>query len=316
MYRYLFGPVPSRRLGVSLGVDLTPDKSCSFNCVYCECGKTGALTAARREYTPTAEVISELRAFLLKAPRLDSITFSGSGEPTLHTGLGTVVSFLKEEFPAYRVTVITNSSLLHLREVRDALLQADLVIPSLDAVSETVFRHVNRPVPGMTSTALIDGLRVFCDSFPGKIWLEIFLVPGLNDTTHEIELFRALLQTLRYERVQLNTLDRPGAVSWIAPVGTRRLEEIARSLGERVEIVASRRPGASMSEHDSEVRNLVLSTLQVRPCTISELTDVTGYSADDLLPLLHALIADDLLETRDESSGLVYHGRIGRHTFR
>ena len=270
----------------------------------------------RREYAPTDEVIAELRAFLSSAPDLDSITFSGSGEPTLHTGLGTVVSFLKDEFPAYRVTVITNSSLLHLVEVRESLQRADLVIPSIDAVSETIFRHVNRPVPGMTSSGLIEGLRVFCASFSGKIWLEIFLVPGLNDTAHEIEQFRALLQTLRYERVQLNTLDRPGAVSWIAPMGARRLEEVARLLGDRVDIVASRRPSASMSEQAADVRNLVLSTLQVRPCTLGELSAVTGYSDDDLLPLLHALTADDLLETREESKGLVYHGRIGRHTVR
>lgn len=316
MYHHLFGPVPSRRLGVSLGIDLTPDTSCTFNCVYCECGKTERLTRERREYVPTADVIAELRACLSAAPFLDSITFSGSGEPTLHSGIGEIIAFLKDEYPQYRVTVLTNSSLLDTEDVRAALHRADLVIPSLDAISDPVFRKVNRPLPGITSASIINGVRAFCTEFTGAVWIEIFIVPGINDTAEELELFKTTLQTLRFDRVQLNTLDRPGAVSWIVPVPAARLEEIARFLGGGVELVASRRDSRALPTSDVLARDLVLSTIQVRPCTAADLATVTGLPASDIETCVQDLLARGLAESKMEERGLFYFARTGKRTAR
>jgi wyosine [tRNA(Phe)-imidazoG37] synthetase (radical SAM superfamily) len=320
MPRHLFGPIPSRRLGVSLGIDLTPGKDCTFNCLYCECGATEALTATRREYVPTAEVITELRGYLSTAPQLDSITFSGSGEPTLHSGIGEIIAMLKREFPSYRVTVITNSSLLWMAEVRAALRAADLVIPSLDAVSESVFRKMNRPQRDQSSARLIEGLRDFCRDYAGLLWIELFIIEGINDGPEELALFRSTLATIRHDRIQLNTLDRPGAVSWIVPVPTERLDQMAAFLGPGVEVIASRRTLRHTRRNNQEARDLLLATVQVRPSTREDLLLVTGLVEDDLDALLRVLVEDGFVVTRTVDGVpffLTREGdRISRHSGR
>jgi wyosine [tRNA(Phe)-imidazoG37] synthetase (radical SAM superfamily) len=328
MAQHLFGPVPSRRLGVSLGIDLTPDKACSLNCVYCECGSTARLTADRAEYAPTAEVIAELDAYLAGGPRLDSITFSGSGEPTLHSGLGAIIAHLKDRHPRYAVTVLTNSTLLGRADVRSELARADRVIPSLDAVSEAAFLRINRPHRSLTSAGLIAGLETFCAGFRGEIWLEIFIVPGVNDTPEELELFRATIARLRVDRVQLNTLDRPGAVAWIRPASVEYLEHVARQLGPAVEVVASRRRHAAVDADasagaeaghgadaghaaetgrgDATARDLILATVAVRPSTIVELAALLDRPADTIGHLLDALIDEGRVTPVRSPAGITY----------
>lgn len=308
MYRYLFGPVHSRRLGISLGIDLTPDKSCSFNCVYCECGKTDNLTIGRREFAPTQSVLAELHDFLADRPPLDSITFSGSGEPTLHTGIGTIISALKAGYPEYGVTVLTNSSLLHLPEVQAELREADRIIPSLDAVSEDVFLRVNRPYRTLTSAMMIDGLRGFCAEFPGVVWLEVFIVPGVNDTPDELRLFKDVIASLRVDRVQLNSLDRPGAVEWVVPATYERLSEIAEYFGGTVDIIASRRRISEAQPPPMHVKERILSTIRIRPCTEEDLCDMFSLTADEVHSHIARLIADGLIEPRHETRGIFYRG--------
>jgi len=168
-YKYLFGPVPSRRLGISLGVDLVPHKTCSLNCVYCECGRTTILTDERKEYVPTEMVLSELNHFLTTNPRLDFITFSGSGEPTLHSGLGNVIKFIKKNFPKYQVALLTNGTLFYSPNIREEVKQVDVILPSLDAASEEVFHKINRPVRGLKVQKVIDGLvQLRTEFFAGK----------------------------------------------------------------------------------------------------------------------------------------------------
>ena len=145
MYKYIFGPVPSRRLGISLGIDLLQEKICTLNCVYCECGSTKVLTTDRHEFVPTKEVLEELKDFLSQYEYPDYITFSGSGEPTLHSGIGEIISFLKEEYPKIPVAVLTNGTLLSDAQVRNELMGADLVIPSIDSANESSFLKINRP---------------------------------------------------------------------------------------------------------------------------------------------------------------------------
>jgi wyosine [tRNA(Phe)-imidazoG37] synthetase (radical SAM superfamily) len=311
-YKHLFGPVPSRRLGVSLGIDLTPQKACTLNCVYCECGKTDLLTLERKEYVPTAEVIDELRHYLTRHHELDAVTFSGSGEPTLHSGVGEIIAFLKREFPRYRVVMLTNSTLLYLPEVRDALMPADLVVPSLDAVSEEVFRRINRPKHELTSAGLIDGLTAFCDAFEHEVWLEVFIIPGINDTPKELALFRQVFERLRVNRIQLNSLDRPGAVDWIEPMPRENLTAIAHQLGNEVEVIGKpvlRHHCAAFSE-DTSAR--ILATIRVRPSTLEDLASTLGLHVLDAGKYLDVLLGDGVIEQQFGERGVFYRVKNDR----
>jgi wyosine [tRNA(Phe)-imidazoG37] synthetase (radical SAM superfamily) len=305
-YKHLFGPVPSRRLGVSLGIDLTPQKACTLNCVYCECGKTDQLTIERKEYVPTAEVIDELRDYLAMKPELDAVTFSGSGEPTLHSGVGEIIAFLKREFPLYRVVMLTNSTLLHLPEVRAALMPADLVVPSLDAVSEEVFHRINRPQKSLTSAQLIEGLTDFCDEFDGEVWLEVFILPGVNDTGEELALFRYVFERLRVDRIQLNSLDRPGAVDWIEPMPRQNLLAIAHHLGDEVEVIGKPLIRRRCAAWHDDVRDRILATIRVRPSTLEDLASALGLHALDAGKYLDVLLGDGVIEQHYGERGVFY----------
>ncbi|HHT62115.1 MAG: radical SAM protein [Bacillota bacterium] len=234
--KYWYGPVQSRRLGRSLGVDVMPLKTCSLDCVYCECGATNSLTLERKEYFPIDEIIGSLDEILKEKPDLDFITFAGSGEPTLHTGLGKIISFIKEKYPHYKVAVLTNATLLNDPAVIADIEKADLVVPSLDAVSAEIFEKINRPVKNITPETIISGIKNLKNSFKGDIWLEIFIIPGINDQDEELALFKDTINKLGIKKVQLNTLDRPGAVDWLKPVSKEYKEKIASKLGN-VEIV-------------------------------------------------------------------------------
>ncbi|RPI46755.1 MAG: radical SAM protein, partial [Bacteroidetes bacterium] len=180
MYKYIFGPVPSRRLGMSLGVDLVPHKVCSLDCVYCECGPTTKRTLDRKEYVLYGKVTEELDHFFIENPDPDFITFSGSGEPTLNTRIGDVLHFIKQKKPAIPVAVLTNGTLLGRKDVRDELMEADVVLPSLDAATPEVFRRINRPAHGLDLDEILEGLVSFRKEFRGEMWLEIFIIPGFN----------------------------------------------------------------------------------------------------------------------------------------
>jgi wyosine [tRNA(Phe)-imidazoG37] synthetase (radical SAM superfamily) len=227
-YSCIFGPVQSRRLGVSLGVDMVHAKICSLNCVYCECGATTTLTLQRREYVPTDKIIAELSSYLKAGPVLDYITFGGNGEPTLNTGLGHVVRFLKKTFPRYRRALLTNGTLFFLPEVRNECTEFDLVLPNLDAVSGEVFTKVNMPHRDLDNAKVIKGLAAFRKEYKGAMWLEVFIVPGVNDTSSELQLLGDAARTINPDRIQLNTLDRPGTCEWVKPAAGDKLRDMIR----------------------------------------------------------------------------------------
>lgn len=305
-YRYLFGPVPSRRLGVSLGVDLVPHKTCTFNCVYCECGQTTNLTCERREYVPTDRVIAELDDYLTTAPDLDYVTFAGSGEPTLHSGIGEIISFIRERYPRYRVAVLTNSALLTDQDVRAALMQADLVVPSLDAVSEEVFQEVNRPCPGLTAEQVVAGLVAFAREFSGAVWLEVFIVPGLNDTEDEVSRLKDAIAAIDPDRVQINTLDRPGTVVWVQPAPPLALARIAAALGGDAEVIVAACPGPAVLPAAGEVTDRILATIRRRPCTTADLASLLGLRPAEIAKHLRVLEAEGLVEPVPEKRGVFY----------
>lgn len=298
--RVLFGPVPSRRLGRSLGIDLLAHKTCTLDCVYCECGPTGELTLERKEYVPTLAVLDELDAFLAGRPPLDSITFSGSGEPTLHLGIGKIINYIKDHYPEYPVTVLTNGTLLTDPAVRAELGRADRVVPSLDAVSQGVFDAVNRPAPGLDNDAVIEGLVRFREEYRGQLWLEFFLVPGQNDAPDELAAIAAAAARIHPDRVQLNSLDRPPAYAGIFAPTPERLLEVAAvldavlgpALGLRVEIVARQFVAVPVDAVQPDAARAVLDTLRRRPLTLADVTAQSGLHVHEA----HKLVAH-LVET-------------------
>lgn len=208
MYNHLFGPVPSRRLGISLGIDLVPHKVCSLNCVYCECGRTTKLTTEREEYVPADMILAELSRFLKENPAPEYITFSGAGEPTLNSEIGKIIDEIKSDYPAIPIAVLTNGTLFSNRQVRSELLKADLVLPSLDAASDEVFHQINRPSGNLSVSNCIEGLVNFRNEYSGKIYLEIFILPGYNNSPDELDRLKKAILQIKPDRVQLNTLDR------------------------------------------------------------------------------------------------------------
>lgn len=305
-YRYLFGPVPSRRLGISLGIDLVPHKTCALNCVYCECGKTTNLTCERREYVPTDRVIAELDDYLATAPDLDYVTFAGSGEPTLHTGIGEIIAFLKDRYPRYRVAVLTNSAFLKDPEVRAALMQADLVVPSLDAVSEEVFLRINRPCPGLTAGQVLAGVVTFAREFPGEIWLEVFIVPGENDTEEELQRLRDAVAAIGPDRVQVNTLDRPGAEIWVQPAAPGAIERIAEFLGGNARAIGAAPESRTMPPEVEDAAEIILATIRRRPCTPDDIAVLTGLRPAEVAKCLRLLEARGQVEPARENRGVFY----------
>jgi wyosine [tRNA(Phe)-imidazoG37] synthetase (radical SAM superfamily) len=289
-YRYLFGPVASRRLGMSLGVDMLPAKVCNLDCIYCECGATSEKVNDRRDYVAPSAIIAELRDFLSASPELDFVTITGSGEPTLNTALGPVVSFLKNSFPAYKTALLTNGTLLSTDEVRDAALQFDCVLPSLDAVSDAVFASVNRPHPDLHGGAVARGIADFARDYTGVLWLEVFIVPGVNDSMQELSLLKEAAEAIRPARVQLNTLDRPGAVDSVKPATAGRLSEIAAFFSPLpVEIISRRFTPRLETQAAFELESSLMSLLSRRPSTVEDLAITSRRSINDIAELLSRL---------------------------
>jgi wyosine [tRNA(Phe)-imidazoG37] synthetase (radical SAM superfamily) len=277
MYKHLFGPVPSRRLGMSLGLDLIPHKICSLNCIYCECGRTTTLTAERKEYVPVDEVFGELKDFFGKHPDPDYITFSGAGEPSLHSRIGEVIAFVKDLRPAVPVAVLTNGTLFSDPQVRKELMQADLVLPSLDAATEEALKRINRPVRSIRPNSYIEGLISFRQEFKGEIWLEILILPGYNDDPENLEALKVALGNMRPHRIQLNTLDRPGTVGGLWPASHEHLQEIADFFGmDQVEIIAPPEERNQVKAYRNDLEAVILETLSRRPCTLKDLEKILG----------------------------------------
>ena len=195
-YKHIFGPVPSRRLGISLGVDLVPHKTCTLNCVYCECGKTTNLTLKRKEYIPVKLIREELKDFFSYNPTLDFVTFSGSGEPTLNSNIGEIIRFLKADYPQFKQALLTNGTLLNIDSVQKQILDIDIVIASLDAASEQGFKCINRPHEKLELNKIIDGMVSFKEKFKNRFWIEILVVPGINDKKIELQKIKNALNII------------------------------------------------------------------------------------------------------------------------
>jgi len=238
--RYIYGPLKSRRLGLSLGISLTPYKICSFDCVYCQLGKTTVKTIERKDYFNADDIFAELRSWFHIHPedalQLNFITFSGSGEPLLHLKIGALIEQIKK-FTTIPVAVITNGSLLSLPEVRQELLAADLLIPSLNAVTPKIFEKIDRPEVSLKIEEVINGLIEFRKVFRGMIWLEVMLVKGINDDMSHIKKLKGVIEQIEPDQIQLNSPVRTTAEKDIEAVDKAILEKIKGMLGDRCEII-------------------------------------------------------------------------------
>ncbi len=237
-FKHIFGPVPSRRLGLSLGVDIVPLKTCTLSCLYCQVGKTPVQTIDRMEYVKTDDILSELRDYFSTHTKPDWVTFSGSGEPTLNSGIGEIIDGVKE-ITDTPVCVITNGTLLWMPEVRKDILKADAVMPSLDAALEPSFTKICQPHPELNIGRILDGLVAFRNEYSGKIWLEILFVNGINDTEEDIDALVSAAQKISPDSIQLNTVVRPPAETSAGPLDFKRLDSIREKFGEKAEIIAS-----------------------------------------------------------------------------
>jgi wyosine [tRNA(Phe)-imidazoG37] synthetase (radical SAM superfamily) len=306
-YNTLFGPVPSRRLGISLGIDLVPMKTCTLNCIYCECGKTSHLTLERKEYVSFEAVKKELTHYLAHHARPDFITFSGSGEPTLNSKIGDVIRFLKDRVPDVPVAVLTNSTLFSRKQVRSDIKHAVVVIPSLDAVTEKIFNKINRPSPHLHVDTIIDGLIRFRKEYRGKIWLEVFIIPGMNDTTAELNALKLVIGKIKPDQVHLNTLDRPGSVSTLRTATREELERVLNVFQmENAAIVADPPEQKELFAYRKDTAAAILGTIARRPCTSKDLSEILGLPVKEVDTYLKSLEADEKIKAVKQKRGLFY----------
>lgn len=230
-YQHLFGPIPSRRFGISLGVDLVPFKTCTLDCIYCECGATTNLTLERQEFASTRAVESELEDYLTNHPPPDVITFSGAGEPTLALNIGEIIDFIKRHYPQLPVVVLTNGTLFSDPRVRNDIMQADIVVPSFDAATQACSNKINKPHAKLNLETIIQGLIAFRQEYANTFWLEIFLLPEVNINEEELSALKQIVDKINPDKIQLNTLDRPGVDNTLVKASSDQMQQIADYLG-------------------------------------------------------------------------------------
>ena len=301
----VFGPVSSRRLGFSLGIDLIPFKTCTLDCVYCQLGRTTHKTLQRKEYTSMDGILPEVERIVDKGNRVDYITFSGSGEPTLHSGIGKIISRIKR-ISSIPVAVLTNGTLLGQRQVQKDLWKSDLVIPSLDAVDERIFQRINRPYASLNTKMIIQGLVDFAGKFPGKIWLEVMLVRELNDSKEHIEKMARIIGRLPVEKVQLNTPVRPPAEDFACALPPKDLRRVARIFGGNCEIIPDLAPAREKilpGEEAETVAEAILSLVRRRPGTLDDISLALGRPKNEILKHL------EFWRTRGKIRTRAYNGK-------
>lgn len=275
----LFGPVKSRRLGLSLGVELVPSKVCSMDCLYCEIGKTKTLTTLRAPYVTWEEIEKALYEARDREEEYEVLTFTGSGEPTLNIYFEKAVEFAKNLIKK-PIAVLTNSTTLHIESIRKALSKVNYVLASLDSAREKSFKLVNRPAEGVSLKEIITGLKKLVEEMEGELWLEILLVKGINDTEEDLKALKEAIAYIQPHKVQLNTVVRPPAYAISKPLSLEELERIKAFLGNKVEIITPRDRKLENISFKKELSELLLDYLSRRPAPLSELEEVFKNSEE------------------------------------
>jgi len=319
---HIFGPVNSRRLGRSLGIDLFSDKVCNLNCIYCEVGATHRLTCDRAEYVPTEKILGEIDRYFQDPAReqeIDVVTVTASGEPTLHAGFGRILAHLKSK-TGKRIAVLTNGTTLMDARVRGELALADVVIPSLDAAREKSYRKLDRPAACVDLGEVIEGLVVFSHEYTGKLWLEILFAEGINDSDADIEALSGVIKRMRVDRIQLNTVARPPLESFARPVSEKRFGEIAATMRKQypdipVDMLAR---GAVTREDATEIVfghgrgrqdiiDEIIQMLKRRPCTAADINTIfPSGGSEKVEQYLEPLVRSGRVRTRVHGDRVYY----------
>jgi len=302
---YLFGPVPSRRLGRSLGIDLVPLKTCSYDCLYCQLGHTTRKTCRRAAYIPADAVIAELRAWLAGEADADYLTLSGSGEPTLNSGIGRIATWLKDH-TSIPVAILTNGSLLGEPAVRRALRPVDVLVPSLDAATPAAFQSLNRPHDSVSLAQVLDGLAAMRQESAGEMWIEVMLVQGYNDGPGELEAIRQVIDRVGPGRVQLNTVVRPPADHAARAVSEETLIAARELLGPQAEVIAPFRPRKPASDDDKRLAQAIVELLRRRPCTVADIAEGLGTHRSWVLKHIERLLSDRTIRA-ESGHGATYY---------
>lgn len=302
-YKYLFGPVPSRRFGRSLGVDLNPYKTCSLDCVFCQLGRTTEKSVTRQEYVQIDVVLSELEEWLKRDGRADYITLSGSGEPTLHSRFGEVLEFIRSKgtIPA---ALLTNGTMLYLQEVRDAASLANVVKVSLSAWDQASYGWMNRPHPQLRFDQLIEGQKAFRAQFNGQFWMEVFLIGVMNSIPADVRKMAALAEEIGPDRIHLNTAVRPPAEDFATALSTERMEELIHLFNPTAEIIAEFRE--KRADHIQANQETIFSMLKRRPCTAEQIADIFGMHSNEVSKYLGNLIRAGQIRTERKDTTVYY----------
>ena len=314
MYKHLFGPVPSRRLGMSLGIDLVPSKVCSLDCVYCEVGKTNTLTSKMDEYITEKEICKELEDYFQHQPDPDTFTLTGSGEPTLNNKLEAIIAFLRKHRPNVNIAILTNGTQLFDPKIRKSLLGVNLVLPSLDAASDTTLIKINRPIKGLSIETYIEGIAAFralqlqqTDAIKREMWLEIFILPHYNTDKTELDRLKKAILYINPTSVQLNTLDRPGSVKNLVGATRAELMEIKDYWNlDKVEIISANPDRKKIKAYHQNTEKSILETLARRPCTLKDLTTFIGNPINEIHKYLDVMEQDQLIISLKGERGTFY----------
>ncbi len=301
---HIFGPVPSRRLGLSLGIDLVPFKTCTLDCIYCELGKTATPVTKRAEYVPYIQLEKEIKAYFAAKDQakqnLDYITLSGSGEPTLNKALPRVIKLLRNSCKT-PIALLTNGTLFNDPEVRREAALVDVILPSLDVVSKDLFVRLNRPAPGLDVKEIIAGLIKLRREFQGEIWLEILFCRGLNDNPQEINRLVEAVAAIKPDKIQLNTVVRPGVLAEAVAVEQSFLKQILPQFGSRAEIIAPFTRDSDYGSTINKTEETILATLKRRPCTKSDLEQALGLKAVEVIKILDLMLEKGEIKVLEHS---------------
>lgn len=302
-YQYLFGPVPSRRFGRSLGVDPIPNKTCSLDCVFCQLGRTTNKTISRREYVSTKGIQDELHEWLETDGKADYITLSGSGEPTLHSRFGEILEFIRSnsKIPA---VLLTNATMLYLPEVREAASIANVVKVSLSAWDQDSYKWVNRPSPQLVFDDLIEGQRAFRAQFKGELWMEVFLITGMNSNAADVGKISVLAEKISPDRIHLNTAVRPPAEGFVSPLSDESLSSMTHLFRPTAEVIAEFKIRNKVKIRAN--RETILSMLRRRPCTSDQIAETFGMHINEVTKYLGNLIQNDQIRM-ERKGGTVYY---------
>ena len=302
-YQYLFGPVPSRRLGRSLGVDLIPFKTCTMDCVYCQLGETTCEISARSEYVPMPAVLAELERWQAVDGAADHITLAGSGEPTLHSRFGDVFRWVKEHTEIASV-LLTNGTLLHDPAVRADAALADKVKVTLSAWDEASFQRIHRPAKGVSFDLLVTGERAFRAAYAGELSVEVFIIDGVNSQAENARKIAAIVGSLNPDRIDINTAVRPPAVEGVTASSEDRLQALAEIFGEKATVTASFKKPERASPAVNE--ELLLGLIRRHPATCAQLAQEFSLSEEETLRILFHMVEAGLLQ-QEERSGEIYY---------